>query len=75
MLPFKPIEFITVFVLGELSQNTYFLSHLPRSIDYTCSRTLSFISTNFLSFFFFLPFLRPHPWHMEDPRLGVESEL
>ena len=23
----------------------------------------------------FLPFLGPHPWHMEVPRLGVESEL
>ena len=27
------------------------------------------------SFFFFLVFLGPHLWHMEDPRLGVESEL
>ena len=25
-------------------------------------------------FFFFLVFLGPHPWHMEVPRLGVESE-
>ena len=23
----------------------------------------------------FLPFLGQHPWHMEVPRLGVESEL
>ena len=23
----------------------------------------------------FLRFLEPHPWHMEVPRLGVESEL
>ena len=22
-------------------------------------------------FFVFLPFLGPHPWHMEVPRLGV----
>ena len=32
----------------------------------------------FLSFFFFLvflPFLGLFPWHMEVPRLGVESEL
>ena len=30
-----------------------------------------------LTFFFlvFLPFLGPHPWHMEVPRLGIESEL
>ena len=26
-------------------------------------------------FFVFLPFLGPHPRHMEIPRLGVESEL
>ena len=26
-------------------------------------------------FFFFLSFLWPHPWHMEGPRLGVQSEL
>ena len=26
-------------------------------------------------FFVFLPFLAPLPWHMEIPRLGVESEL
>ena len=29
-----------------------------------------------LSFFFvFFVFLRPHPWHMESPRLGVLSKL
>ena len=26
------------------------------------------------SFFFFFLYLRPHPWHMEVPRLGVEWE-
>ena len=26
-------------------------------------------------FFCFFVFLGPHPWHMEVPRLGVESEL
>ena len=25
--------------------------------------------------YFFLLFLGPHPWHMEVPRLGVQSEL
>ena len=32
----------------------------------------------FISFFFFLfsfSFLGPHPWHMEVPRLGVQSKL
>ena len=27
------------------------------------------------SFFFFFVFLGPHPWLMDDPRLGVKSEL
>ena len=31
------------------------------------------IADNF--FFFFLVFLGSHPWHMEAPKLGVESEL
>ena len=29
----------------------------------------------FLFFFFFFCFPEPHPWHMEAPRLGVETEL
>ena len=28
-----------------------------------------------LIFCLFVCFLGPHPWHMEVPRLGVESEL
>ena len=27
------------------------------------------------SCFFLFVFLGPHPWHMEGPRLGAESEL
>ena len=30
---------------------------------------------NFYFFFFFLVFLGLHPWHIEVPRLGVDSEL
>ena len=29
----------------------------------------------YIKMIFFLPFLGPLPRHMEDPRLGVESEL
>ena len=36
-----------------------------------CNQSLFFI----FSFFVFLPFLGPPQWHMEVPRLGVESEL
>ena len=37
---------------------------------------LSFLFFFFFFFFFvFLPFLGPLPWHMEVPRLGVQSEL
>ena len=28
-----------------------------------------------VKFFFFLVFLGPHLWHVEVPKLGVESEL
>ena len=28
-----------------------------------------------LAFYLFFVFVGPHPWHMEVPRLGVESEL
>ena len=43
------------------------------------SSVLDFVSSAafLLPFFFsfgFLPFLGPHPQHMEVPRLGVESE-
>ena len=32
-------------------------------------------SMTFFFFFFFFVFLGPCPWHMQVPRLGVESEL
>ena len=38
----------------------------------TCFHFFNFDFSFFLSF---LSFLGPHPWHMEVPRLGVESEL
>jgi len=33
------------------------------------------LKLTYIFFFFFLVFLGPHLWHMEVPRLGVESEL
>ena len=30
-----------------------------------------FVCVFFFFFFIFMPFLGPHPWHMEVPRLGV----
>ena len=41
------------------------------------SNFLDFVPANivFFCFFFFLIFLGLHPWHMEVPRLRVESEL
>ena len=38
-------------------------------------KAFSFFFFSFLFFFFFLSFLGPLSWHMEVPRLGVESEL
>ena len=40
---------------------------------FRCFRNLWVIEYQFIVFFFF--FLRLHLWHMEVPRLGVESEL
>ena len=39
-----------------------------------CFSFFLFLSFFFFSFFVFLHFLGPVPWHMEVPRLGVESE-
>ena len=34
-----------------------------------------FFYYSFFIILFYFVFLGPHPWHMEIPRLGVESEL
>ena len=48
--------------IPSLNESVYLSIYLPISLS--------------LSFFFvFLPFLGPLPWHMEVPRLGVQSEL
>ena len=39
-----------------------------------CSNFCSLQSTFFFNFYFFV-FLGTHPWHMEVPRLGIESQL
>ena len=33
------------------------------------------VDSSDLAFYLFFVFVGPHPWHMEVPRLGVESEL
>ena len=47
--------------------------------QFTCSTGEAMIKANFFLslslFFFFFVFPELHPWHMEVPRLGVESEL
>ena len=44
-------------------------------INYDNVSIQNFIPFLFLFLFFvFLPFLGPLPWHMEVPRLGVQSE-
>ena len=50
-------------------------SIIKREREYFLSVCLSVFLSVFLSFFFFLSFLlRPHPKHMEVPRLGIESD-
>ena len=42
---------------------------------FTNANTNSFFHSFFFFFWSFLSFLGPHSWHMDVPRLGVESEL
>ena len=37
--------------------------------------TKNILFLNKIFIFYFFVFLGPHPWHMEIPRLGIESEL
>ena len=58
-----------------MRQKTWGVKH---NSDFTLCKFSSLYSIFFLVLlisFFFLVFLGPHPWHMEVPRLGVESEL
>ena len=52
---------------------------IPALPPYIYLKRLNFIFTIwgliFFFFFVFLPFLGQLPWHMEVPRLGVETEL
>ena len=47
---------------------------LHLSVCFQKSQPMTAFLKYFFSFFFFV-FLGPHPWHMEVPRLGAESEL
>ena len=41
----------------------------------TTGYLISYVCVYIYIFCFVFCFLRPHPWHMEGPRLGVESKL
>ena len=57
---------------GEACQDQYSAGTRCRRIQVTDEGIYTF----FLGIFFFsFFFLRPHPWHMEVPRLGVKSQL
>ena len=64
------------------SWQSQILNPLSKARDQTCNnlRVPSWIvfhcaTTGTPTLFFFFFFLGPHPWHMEVPKLGVESEL
>ena len=59
--------------VGLVSPSAVLISaQISLSLSMALAVTLSSFS---LSFFLFFAFLGPLPWHMEVPRLGVESEL
>ena len=66
------------YVLQQLniSQKKPFIFAKSMQVDISMSLTLFPVLENFFKlFFFFLPFLGPHPWHMGVPRLGVQLDL
>ena len=58
-----------------LMPNFYIFAHWSTIYWKSCSFSLNFINFFIILFFILLSFLSPHPWHMEVPRLGVQSEL
>ena len=51
------------------------ISEMDEKIISGTNFRLIYRSLSFFFFSFFFVFLRPHLWHMEVPRLGVELEL
>ena len=75
MISFQP------FLSGLILTSSHFL-HFMRLFSQKCATTLIFFtypksshSVLQLTEFFFFLLLGPHPWHIEVPRLGVQSEL
>ena len=64
--------FLGVFV-GEAEQNVFLLHHLDPSPG--LSFNILYLFSYLFIYLFFFCFLGPQGWHMEVPRLGVESEL
>ena len=76
-------HFEVAFVYGVTVCSNFIDLHAAVQLSqYHLLKRLSFLQCIFLLpllkkifFFAFLSFLGPHPWHMEIPRRGVESEL
>ena len=66
-MPQSPLKILTALNL--------WLMHHPRNWAIAIFASILICIYSFNNFFFFFVFLRPHSWHMEVPRLGVESEL
>ena len=72
-----------IYELHHNSQQYWILNRLSEARDRTCifmgtswiCYQVSHKGNLLLFFFFFFKLFRPHLWHMEVPRLRVESEL
>ena len=68
------IDFYNLFILSKYIDFKCYMSFFPKSTPIT--KTLEYLKAKFF-FLYFLSFvsLGPHLWHMEVPRLEVESEV
>ena len=71
-MPLVQIVTKSILVIVDYVQYTciYTMQEEMRGRGITCR-----VTTSAMSFFFLMSFLGLHPWHMDVPRLGDESEL
>ena len=72
--PKNPPQFLVTLPSSTLRSHRYIIRYIPYPLIVFLNK-MSLELLKDISFFIFLAFLGPHPWHMEVPRPRVESEL